>query len=223
MSEEKKLLLDVILEDREPCECAFPDACRCGADRYNAAVREMRDKYEVALDAAEERERAKDARIAEMEKRLFRYEDAVKYPGNDQRHRGASVAVQLVHAQIMREKAEAERDDALARVAELERSAVPRSVFAAVESELRDAKNSHLEALASAEEAQDALVASVRLIEETPVTEELLVSQIVELQAELSDRKKHDPDIHCVLAKETGGRRRVAIRRLREAKYWKDS
>ena len=65
--------------------------------------------------------------LAELDaahEQLQKYEDAARYPGDDQRHRGASVASQLVHAQHMREKAEAELDAARAReqqlVAELE-------------------------------------------------------------------------------------------------------
>jgi hypothetical protein len=45
---------------------------------------------------------------ARLRAELQRYHDAVKYPGTDQRHIGTSVATQLVHAQMMLEKAEKE-------------------------------------------------------------------------------------------------------------------
>jgi predicted RNase H-like nuclease (RuvC/YqgF family) len=45
---------------------------------------------------------------ARLRAELQQYHDAVKYPGTDQRHIGTSVATQLVHAQMMREKAENE-------------------------------------------------------------------------------------------------------------------
>ena len=63
--------------------------------------------------------------LAELDaahEQLQKYEDAARYPGDDQRHRGASVASQLVHAQHMREKAEAELDAARAREQQLEAS-----------------------------------------------------------------------------------------------------
>jgi hypothetical protein len=45
---------------------------------------------------------------ARLRAELQRYQDAVKYPGTDQRHIGTSVATQLVYTQMMREKAEQE-------------------------------------------------------------------------------------------------------------------
>ena len=47
-------------------------------------------------------------KTAQLRAELQRYHDAVKYPGTDQRHIGTSVATQLIHAQMMREKAEKE-------------------------------------------------------------------------------------------------------------------
>jgi hypothetical protein len=52
------------------------------------------------LDLAGERE--------ELREKVRLYEDAARNPGGDQRHRGTSTATQLIHAQHMREKSEAE-------------------------------------------------------------------------------------------------------------------
>lgn len=57
--------------------------------------------------------RALLTQFAELKELVSRYKGAIKYPGDTERHIGTSVATQLVHAQYMREKAEA-------RVAELE-------------------------------------------------------------------------------------------------------
>lgn len=75
----------------------------------------IRNAAPALLDAAEENAKIKD--------RLKKYEDAVRYPGTDERHVGASPAVQLVHAQWKREEAEAERDALRAEVAKLQLSA----------------------------------------------------------------------------------------------------
>lgn len=56
---------------------------------------------------AKDESAALQAEVAALKAKLLDYELAAKYPGDDQRHRGASVASQLVHAQHMREKAEA--------------------------------------------------------------------------------------------------------------------
>jgi hypothetical protein len=50
------------------------------------------------------------AEVDRLSAQVERYEAAAKNPGDDQRHRGATVAMQLLYAQWMREKADAERD-----------------------------------------------------------------------------------------------------------------
>jgi hypothetical protein len=66
----------------------------------------------------------------ELREKVRLYEDAVRNPGGDQRHRGTSTATQLVHAQHMREKAEAEVERLRAVAERCEYVALRRSICA---------------------------------------------------------------------------------------------
>ena len=48
--------------------------------------------------------------IESLREKVERYKSAARNPGDGERHRGTSVAIQLVHAQMKREETEAERD-----------------------------------------------------------------------------------------------------------------
>ena len=55
--------------------------------------------------------------IESLREKVERYKSAARNPGDGERHRGTSVAIQLVHAQMKREETEAERDALRAEVA----------------------------------------------------------------------------------------------------------
>lgn len=72
--------------------------------------------------------------IESLREKVERYESAARNPGDGERHRGTSVAIQLVHAQMKREETEAERDALKAENENL------RAANAALESRLTEAE-----------------------------------------------------------------------------------
>jgi chromosome segregation ATPase len=82
-----------------------PVAVFMGFDR---AMDEAPSYCSKTTDKIEVVEMCRASEVNQLRDLVEKYESAVRNPGDDQRHRGTSVATQLVHCQHMREQAESE-------------------------------------------------------------------------------------------------------------------